>query len=165
MESFSVNLDKLTQSEHDLLMKLVRKGSKAWKPEPSGHYFFIDGDGNVFQSRWASHSDGDGADQCRYAFGNCYPSQADAEFAVEKQKVLTELQRYADKHNEEEIDWGNDDSHKYYICYDYSEEKIDIYSNQFLQSDITYFTSSLIALMAIEAIGEGRIKKYLFNIG
>lgn len=162
MDSINVNLDNLTQSEREQLMKLVEKGnknkSKVWKPAMGEEYFSIGADSEILYSRWENDSYGLGA----YSMGNCYPTEEDAKFAIEKQKVFVELQRYADEHNDK-IDWDNDCQNKYYIYYDHSEEKIDAYANQYSQSNATYFSNRTIAFEAVEAIGEDRIKMYLFN--
>jgi len=164
MDSINVNLDNLTQSEREQLMKLVEKGnknkSKVWKPAMGEEYFSIGVDGDILCGPWENDSYDLGA----YSMGNCYPTEEAAEFAIEKQKILTELQRYADEYNDK-IDWDNDCQNKYYIFYDHSEKKIEIHSNQYLQSNAIYFTTQTIGFEAVEAIGEGRIKKYLFNVG
>ena len=132
MESINVNLDNLTQSEREQLMKLVEKGnknkSKVWKPAMGEEYYVISTSSGFENFTW----NGDQTDLFCYYMGNCYPTEEDAKFAIEKQKVLVELQRYADEHDDK-IDWDNDCQNKYCIYYDHSEEKIDAYTNQCLE--------------------------------
>lgn len=164
MDSINVNLDNLTESEREQLMALVQKGnankSKVWKPTNGEHYWVINSAGYASELAW----DNDEVDNKYFALGNCYQSEEDANFAVEKQKVLVELQRYADEHNEGKLSWEDWSENKYYIYYDHYSGKLDIHSNQFLQSNVTYFTSDRIGYDAIKAVGEDRIRKYLFNI-
>lgn len=96
--------------------------------------------------------------------GNCFETKEQAEFAIDKQKVYTELKRYALEHNEEENDWNDIDKCKWYITKDCG--KLNVYSFYRLQFlNQIYFTSEEIAQNAIKEIGEDRIKKYLFEVG
>ena len=163
MESINVNLGNLTYQEREQLFKLVAKGnkSKVWKPELHKEYFCLASDGDVLGPYlWENESIDNDTD----SIGNCYKTEEDAEFAVERMKAQTELQRYAEEHNEGEIDWFNNCQDKYYFLYNHLEEKIEVCSNQFLQGNAVYFSDMATVLEAIKAIGEDRIKKYLFNI-
>ncbi len=162
MESINVNLDNLTYQEREQLFRLVTKGnkSKVWKPELRKEYFCLASDGAVLGPYlWDNGS----IDNDMYSIGNCYKTEEDAEFAVERMKVQTELQRYAEEHNGE-IDWFNKRQDKYCFLYNHLEEKIVVYSNRLLQGNVVYFSDMATVLEAIKAIGEDRIKKYLFNI-
>lgn len=166
MNEIKVNLDNLTEEERKQLMALVEKGNKAqskvWKPKKGEVYWTIGGCGVLYQLIWAD----DRNDEDSYAFGNCFRTKEKAEFALERLKIRAELQRYADEHNEGEIDWGNYKP-KYYIYYDYDNGSkgvgIDYVTTWRLPFQV-YFTSSIIAQNAIKAVGEDRIKKYLFGV-
>lgn len=165
MESINVNLNNLTQNEREQLMKLVEKGnrvmSKVWKPKHGEKYYLINSS-EVTDYSW--DGDGDYMDQYLYSIGNCYPTEEAAEFALERMKVLTELQRYAVEHNEGEIDWNNFRQTKYFICYEHEDKEITVDSRNYTQHNSVYFTDMGIALDAIETVGEDRIKKYMFGI-
>ena len=110
------------------------KKNKAWKPGYQDAYYFI------------QHA------------------RKQAEFALEKQKVYTELKRYAQEHNEEKIDWHNSQQFKFYLTYNHVgwfTIGVAVRSSRWSQ---VYFTSEEIAQNAIEEIGEDRIKKYLFEV-
>lgn len=69
------------------------------------------------------------------------------------------------EHNEGEIDWKNSEQEKWVISYD-NQVKWLVCRDRYTLSDIgqIYFSSFEIAREAVKAIGEDRIKKYLFNI-
>jgi hypothetical protein len=137
------------------------KSKKVWKPEEGETYWFIYGDYSIYDSCW----DNDSTDNIRYSTGNCYKTKADAEFALEKQKLLVAMQRYADERNEEEIDWENDKP-KFYIYYNYRQKIIYNSScTNFRGLGQIYFTSKEIAENCVKEFTELRIKKYLFGGG
>lgn len=162
MDSINVNLDNLTPDEREQLMKLVEKGnkpkSKVWKPEIGEEYYVPYTTGSIECFTWYD----DATDANIYATGNCYRTESEAEFAMERMKVVVELERYAQEHNNGEIDWTGEAVYR--LSYDHMDNDIFVENNTILQATATYFTSIEIAENAIKAIGKDRIKKYLFNI-
>ena len=75
-------------------------------------YYYVANAGNIQKSVW----DNDEYALARQQIGNCFKSEEEAEFTVERLKVIKELEDYAKEHNDE-IDWDNRSSCKYYICY------------------------------------------------
>lgn len=169
MEEIKINLDNLTGEEREQLMKFVEKGSqvkvetpkfKVWKPEYKEDYFVIETNGNVECYIWND----DEQDQNLYEIGNCYKTNEEAEFVIEKRKVETELQRFADEHNDY-FNIYDENCNKYYISYFVCDDCLYInFSNIHLVGNITYFSSEEITRQAIKTIGEDRIKKYIFGI-
>lgn len=107
----------------------------------------------------------DSYDGWRIIDNNCFKTKEEAEFELEKRKVLYELRKFAAENNTEEIDWYDIEQSKHAICYNYENECIgvnviwdikDVYN--------IYFTSEKICYKAIEKIGEDKIKKYLFDV-
>lgn len=163
-EKLEVNLDNLTNSEREQLLALVKKSqkkSKVWKPKEDEIYFYIGRSGDIHSCVWKNTE----FDELTYSFGNCFKSQCEAEFAVEKQKVTTELKRYAEEHNEGEIYWRETLQRKYTLTYSYLNEKICIAHDDCTKIDAIFFTSKEIAKNAIKTIGEDRLKKYYFEVG
>lgn len=162
--TLQINMNNLTDEERTTLLSLIEKANKpknkVWKPKEK--YFCLFGDGSVHVDRWSNCN----IDHSRNALGNCFKTREEAEFALERQKVITELKRYALEHNEKEIDWYNHCVLKYYIQYDYVNNKLNIVSTRYSKSNISsmYFTSDKIAQSAIKAVGEDRIKKYYFEV-
>lgn len=164
--NITVNMENLSQEERSTLLSLIEKANKpknkVWKPEKDETYYYSYSDGNIEEATW----DNLNIDKNRYAIGNCFKTKEDAEFALERQKVITELKRFALEHNDKEIDWSNDDEQKYCLYFNHERNRIMInnfYVSQFLSEQI-YFTSDTIARQAIKEIGEERLKKYYFEV-
>lgn len=123
-------------------------------------YSYINDRGVIITSSWEN----DIIDN--YRLKHCYASKTEKEcqFKKEKAEVIFELEQYAKEHNEEEIDWGSLQD-KYQIEYDYEDKILGVYKGSYYKytHDI-HFTSKELAIKAIEAIGEDRIKKYLFGV-
>ena len=136
--------------------------SKVYKPKPQEMYYFLAGDGTPT----ADHNLDDGSVEKFISIGNCFETGKEAKHMVEKLKVIKELRDFALENNNEKIDWRDKCTGKYFITYDFYDEKISIASytfRNFLPFEI-YFTSKEIAQKAIKKIGEYRIKKYYFDI-
>ena len=107
--NISVNLENLSEEEREQLMKLIQKSNgckrKVWKPEYGEFYFYISKYGAVGNSIWEN----DHVDNGCYGIGNCFKTEEEAEFSLEKAKVETELRRFAEKNNEYEIDWKDEE--------------------------------------------------------
>lgn len=163
--NITVNMENLSQDERELLLGLIEKAnkkeSKIWKPEYGKIYYCIVNDKEtIIISGWNN----DTVDNNRYELGNCFKTREDAKFALEKQKVIIELKRFALENNECKLDWNNLKQKKYSLSFDYFSKHIHSYSNNVKGSDV-YFSSKEIARKAIETIGEDRLKKYYFEIG
>lgn len=164
--SLNVNMENLTEAERNQLLALVKKSTgenKVWKPEYYEKYYYIDEEGEFFSDLWND----DDFDNNAYTIGNCFKTEKEALFAVEKFKVTTKLKRFAQEHNEK-IDWHDSDCNginwKYYLAYEYPIKSIIICATERVQGADVYFTSKEIAQQAIKAIGEDRLKKYYFEV-
>lgn len=163
-EHITINLERLSKEEREQLLRLVEKTKrpkKIWKPEYGDWYWYISSDGQVDNCEWVN----DHIDLGRYAMGNCFRTEEEAEFAREKQKIKTELQRYADEHNDlDKEKWDGINLH-YTIRYDVGDEALTRSSSYVVQNinDI-YFTSEDIVKNAVDYIGAKRIMKYLFDV-
>lgn len=172
--SLNVNMENLTEEERNQLLALVKKSTeekpKVWKPKDDEEYYYILPNGTVsheskfYKPLYANHyrnylSNKEG----RYSIGNCYRTEKEALFALNKQKVITELKRFAQEHNEK-IDWNNDDQPKYHLCYSYFSDSILISFAYYKKLNVISFTSREIAQQAIKTIGADRLKKYYFEV-
>ena len=161
-ENITINIEGLNKEEREQLLRLVEKAKrpkKIWKPEYGDWYWYISSDGQVDNCEWVNGP----IDYGRYSMGNCFRTKEEAEFAGEKQKVKTELQRYADEHNDPNLEeWKN---WHYYIEYLPKCDALGIVSMCFRRMEsVTYFTSKNIAEDAMKEIGKKRIMKYLFDV-
>lgn len=141
--------------------EVVGEKKKWWEPEPGDAYWSLEYNGVPWKS-----TDEDEWSEGAIAIGNYFTSCDEAEFMVEKLKVIHELEKFAYENNEKEIDWNNSKQGKYYFYFDYTDMSIVIDSYYQCQDTpfAVYFTSEEIAKKAIATIGEDRIKKYYFGV-
>lgn len=158
------NLDNLTNDEKTTLIKLVKKAnekSKVFVPEYGEKYYIIDPRGKI---KCLPFGDDEYDEDC-FSIGNCFETREETKFALEKQKVYTQLKRYAFEHNEGAIDWDDTKQEKWYINLDIKYKSLVITYNLTWKSiNDVHFTSKEIAKNAISEIGEEKIKKYLFEV-
>ena len=163
-ENITINLEGLSKEEREQLLGLVeeaKKPKKIWKPKCGEWYWFVGSDGEVDSCEWEN----DRIDRGRYSMGNCFRTKEEAIFVSIKQTVKTELQRYADEHNDPNLEEWNVKNWHYYIEYLPKCDALEIVSmcSRRMES-VTYFTSENIAEDARKEIGEKRIMKYLFDV-
>lgn len=161
--TLQINMNNLTDEERNTLLSLVKKSnepkSKVWKPDVEEEFYTLFGDGSIYKLTWLNIADR----VKRYEIGNCFKTEEEAKFALEKLKVITELKRFALEHNEGEIDWDTIKKN-FYIYYSCHINRIDIDFTTHMRESIVYFTSREIAKAAIQEIGEERLKKYYFEV-
>lgn len=159
--NITVNMENLSEKEREQLMKIIKKSNRSkrniWKPEYDEWYFYVSGYGIVGSNVWIN----DYIDNGYYEIGNCFKTEEEAKFALEKLKVETELRRFAEENNEYEIDWENDAQEKWFIYYC---DKICLYQTYITMRNDVYFSSKKIAKRAVDYIGEERLKKYYFRV-
>lgn len=163
-ENITINLEGLTEEEREQLLGLVEKAKRAekvWKPKCGEWYWYISDNGVLHRSVWH----GDYVDEARYSIGNCFRIEEDAEFVLEKQKIKTELKRFADTHNDpDKLEWNKTNGH-YEIVYNYRLGRLDFSELRSCSStDAIYFTSEELAKKAVETVGRERILKHMFSI-
>lgn len=164
--NITVNMDNLSDEERNTLLNLIEKANKrknkVWKPEIGEGYYCINSDSNKMISYY--HWQNDVYDKHYYETGNCFKTKEEAEFTLEKQKVITELKRFALENNDE-LDWNDTDKKKYFIEYDHRGKFIDFDYSYFKKiADNIYFSSKEIARETVETIGIERLKKYYFEV-
>lgn len=158
----TVDLSNLSEDERKQLLTLIEKANKpkhtVCKPIRGDRYFSLDSTGISFNSRW----DEDVCDSSRFNLGNCFKTEDEANFAVERLKVIAELKRFAEKYNPQEFKHNSFDI-KWIIIYRWSNKDIE---PTWVQSiyPMTSFATEEIAKAAIDEIGADRLKKYYFGI-
>lgn len=131
-------------------------GGKRWKPKMGERYFYFTGCGEVYVNKWC----GDNNDEKLYASGNIFPTQAAAEFEVERRKVIAELSDFAEG---DDAVWDNQHEH-WFMYYGLKSGVIKIDFHMMSKGAAMYFPSEEAARAAIEAVGEERVKKYYFGV-
>ena len=134
--------------------------TRVWKPMEDDIYFHYDSVGTVYCATWKN----DGIDNRRYSCGDCYRTEEEAFFAVERNKVITELRRFAEEHNDTPIIWNGTESN-YEIIYNHDSNVDGVIPgvSRHWQSGNIYFSSREIAESAIRIIGKDRLIKYYFG--
>ena len=167
MEEIKLNMENLTKEEREQLLKLVEKAnkkeSKVYKPQDGDEYFFIDDQGKFLYSFWNCSYSHIHVDTDRYSMGNCFKTKEEAEFALERHKVIVELERFAKD--------PNLPVNVYLYCYEISNcEKNGMLKNAvaagryYSALGTVAFSDVPTANNAIKTIGEDRLKKYYFGI-
>lgn len=116
-------------------------------------YYTLDSNGDTLTTAWFNSE----SDEQRLSIGNAFKTEKEAEFMVEKLKVLHELQELGRPYR---LGAENYFINLYKgvaltIGVDYSYQRFYFGS---------YFDTNVEVQQAIEKIGEDRIKKYLFGV-
>ena len=161
--NYEVNLENLTPEEQEQFNALVEKAnkpkSKVWKPADREDYYTVKLSGTYI---WVD----DDIDDFNYSIGNCFKTKEEAEFALKRLKVITEMRRYIVEHDDVELDWSNSTQEKCILIYNYPLKLISVDSFNLIQGIETslYASSREIMKNMIKEIGEDRIKKYYFGV-
>lgn len=159
-------LEKISELEQQLAMLRVevekeekenKSTNKRYKAENRGRYWFVDGDG--IPKWW--YERGRDIDSFYYDTHNYFQNKDDAQRYAKVLETERQLKRFADEHNDA-IDWSDNDSVKYYLCYNYIKQSISIdsaWARRYPRA--ICFSSKEIVKQAIDTIGEDKIKKYL----
>ena len=154
-EEYEAKLADL-QNQIDELKKA--KINKYWKPQYGESYYTILGDGSLYCSMWVGHED----DQNRFMLHNCFKTEEEARFEIERLRVIAKLEEFSESENRE---WDGENRH-YYIAYHYLHNKdtINVHYCSYEKGFELYFESEEDAWAAIEAVGQDKIKKYYLKI-
>lgn len=169
-QNITINIENLSQEERNTLLSLIERANKpknkVWKPEECEKYYCGYSDGSVNHDIFHHcNVTGDYVHENRYAMGNCFKTREEAEFAIEKLKVIAELKRFALEHNDKETGWNNRCQNKYFLYFNHDKNRTCISACTYYQyAQCIYYTSIEIARAAIQEIGEERIKKYYFEV-
>ena len=139
------------------LEKMFNPPNKRWRAEKGYGYYYITARGLVEAKTEA----GLDLDNSRYEFGNYFQTREQAEFEVERLKVIAELREFATPISE--FDWTDTNQNKCMLSLDVYGLEINTYYTY--QSSDLVFESEEVARDAIEAVGEERIIKYYFRRG
>lgn len=169
----TIDISVLPEAEQDLIKALFdkcceranqkvaeAKPRNTQKPKCGDKYYYIGTDGYIYIEQWKDRV----FDEVRWGLGNVFLTEEKAEFAREKQKIKTELQRFADEHNDpDQEEWDGENEH-YRIGYDIDADDFITTSGWNIIRDDIYFTSKEIAEDAVNKVGAKRIMKYLFDV-
>ena len=122
-------------------------------PQDGDNYWYINPLGIVLRDEWLGFV----SERYMIEIGNVFKTEQDAHFAVEKLKVEAELRKFS-----RPFEYGK---FNYYLFFDIDGNsfKTDFTSYCPPQGAI-YFESGEKAQEAVSAVGEDRIKKYIFGV-
>lgn len=134
--------------------------NERWNPKPSEEYYCVD-DGN--DVRRVKFNIMNAYDRDRIRTYNCFQTREQAEQEAEKILVRRMLEDIARRLNRgRKIDWNDKEQIKYSICLDAINNEI-IWDNevQYISQGVVYCLDMNFYNVAIQEIGEERLKKYL----
>ena len=131
-----------------------------WKPEKGKRYYFLDSF-NIAECRtW----DADYSDAEHYNIYNCFKTPEQAEVEAENILVRRQLEDIARRLNKgQEINWNDNNQLKYCIGFDFPFNIISIGALYRKLQGSVYCLSDEFKDVAIQEIGEERLKKYLLG--
>ena len=155
VKEFTEKIQKLADINKD--KNKEKETDKRWKPNWGENYFRIGAFDDIVSLKWEN----DVFDNKYYNARSVYKTKEEAEFEVERRKIMAELQNYADEHNGEIAHLSD----AFWLGLDEDDMSITVEFESYLPPvGAVLFSDSDIAYDAIEAIGEDRILKYMFGI-
>ena len=131
---------------------------KRWKPKLNEEYYYI----NQVSATFRDVNNEFDIDVARYRTYNCFKTKKQAELEAEKILVRRQLEDIARRLNKgEKIDWSDENQYKWYIVYN-TTFGFAIYSvSENTIQGVVYCLDKNFLNIAIQEIGEERLKKYL----
>ena len=147
-KGYEVNEEKLKE------FLVPPKPKTVWDLKDKDDYWYINDYNNNVKATW----DNVRIDNYRRNMGNCFLTEKEAEFEVERRKVEAILLKYGRK----EFKYGE---RNYYFFYGHEDELIRKTIVDVCQSQgIIFFDTEELCQEAIEEAGEDNIKKYIFGV-
>lgn len=129
---------------------------KEW-PQDGEVYYYIHSDGGISCSNFYLN---DSFCKNILSIGNCFRTREEAEFELERLKVIEEMKKFAES---EDREWNRKHEH-WYLYYDFERSCIQYNYNRMIKSNNICFESLEQAKQCIETIGKDRIRKYYLQI-
>lgn len=129
---------------------------KHWEPTDGEKYFFMWGTGKADEGTFNSTNK---KDLMRLAVGNYFKTAEERDAATEYLKVVAELKAFAFDNNDK-INWDDHQERKYKLCFNRETGCVDTTWSRRKITDGIYFSSHEVAMAAVEAVGEDRIKNF-----
>ena len=140
--------------------KMLKECDERWKPKDFSPYFYVDSCMKIEESNFYNdtyiHSE-------RYNTYSTFKTKKEAQQEVEKILVRRQIEDIARRLNKgNKIDWNDKEQIKYSICLDAINNEI-IWDNevQYISQGIVYCLDMNFYNVAIQEIGEERLKAYL----
>lgn len=157
-EEILKEIEKTKEHLANMEQMLRRYKCERWKPEPNEEYYYVS---QVSAISRAVNDEFD-INTARYKAYNCFRTKEEAKREAEKilvRRMLEDIAKRLNKGNK--IDWTSESPRKYHLCID----KCDyIFSNVCYSTKYqgtVYCLDKSFRDIAIQEIGEERLKKYL----
>lgn len=126
-------------------------------PKKGDKFYFLLSDGEIdyeyYNPTSRIHAD-------RISTGNCFKTEEEAKFEVERRKVIHEMKKFAEP---EDYVWDGENSH-HYIYYNFCCDAIRTGHTYSYKKNVIFFKSTDDIRDCIEAVGEDRIIKYYLGV-
>lgn len=153
-------LDEISQTKLHLAYleeKLKKCEYERWKPKDCEDYWFLS---TTLLPVATVNKNGLDRDRCNSY--NCFKTKEEAEQEAEKILVRRQLEDIAKRLNKgKEIDWNDDKQYKYALVFNHEDNTLCITSNLWVSAQNIYCLDENFRAVAIQEIGEDRLKKYL----
>ena len=135
--------------------KYETKKKTVWDLVEGKECYWLTLTGHIYNGIW----DGSGLSIGIRDTGGCFLTRKEAECEIERRKVETEMLRLGGRRN---IKICNDN---YYIKYDHKTRNLAYFNLNWMHSQGSIFFDTYVDVdKAVKAIGEDRIKKYIFGV-
>ena len=153
---FSIPTDKI-----NIEWEIIKEKTGWERAEDYDTYYCVDNNGKVCEK----NDDDCTSDRWRYKIANYSTVKSKMEFKALRDNLLSRMQRWADIHNEEKIDWNDLAQRKYVIYYDYDDNELCITYVYYIRDlGQVYFTSKEIANQCLEEFKEELLGFYKFEM-
>lgn len=143
--------------EHVELREIEQEDTKEDKfPRIGDNYYYLNGFGDVYHANYTN----DAYDRDAIKIGNCFRTEEEAKFELERLKVIAEMKKFAELKYR---DWDGWEPH-YCIVYDYCKRELKIKYTTLRNHCEIYFETAEKGKECILSIGEDRIKVYYLGI-
>jgi len=137
-------IEELERKEHEEENKQIFKEDDI--------YYSVNSYGEILKNTWEENKYDKGA----LSILNCFKTKEEAEFELERKKVIAEMKKFAF-----EPDFDNDEQPKYMIFYNNGIKISWIFNDNY---GYIYFKTREICEECIKSVGVERIEKYYFGI-
>ena len=137
---------EISEEEYKKLQPSEEKKTGYERVPESDIYFYAHSGGYV----GTASEDYCNIDNEYYELANYYSDKPVAENNARADKLMRQLRRFAVEHRECEVNFNNINTEKYYICYDYASDELEVSSVVFSKNfGAIYFDSIKVASAAI----------------
>lgn len=136
----------------ELKIELKKLINHELRPKRGDKYYYVNSFGDVYGDEW----DDSVADIDRLGIGNVFKTEKEAEFEVERLKILAIMKKYSKPFVKDEDN--------YYTGFNRINGGISRNPSLIYDFGVYYFESEKMALKVIDEIGEDRLKKYYFRV-